>query len=405
MKTIQKPKTNPSAVTQVVSLNTLKIIGYTKDERTNTNVVYAQINISEYLTLVGNNFDRFEIQRRREQHSAYKRMKEDIINGALLPTITLAVNPEVAQQYIELASAKNSDGLIASFNKPNDIYILDGLQRTYIISDIHKEGAPLKPDQTLLLEFWLESEIKHLIYRLIVLNAGQKPMSMRHQVELLFMTMQQKLEHEITGLSIYSEREQDKRTKPSKFAFDRLVTAYYSFMTKSPEIKRENIVVQEMNEKEVMDSSEDRLGLWFTTFTDVLKRYCALDNEAFRVYASSSQNTANNVTGSIVAKNWFADENVMNSFFAAVASFSHDDVSRLNRTYTAINTLTNQLANASIGDDPLHLNDFSLVRSGINPKKVNVGYEVRKILTDGFKEYFREEGFRDLGVCWRLSAR
>ena len=391
----------------------LKIIGYTKDERTNTNVVYAQVNISEYLTLVGDNFDRFEIQRKREQHSAYKRMKGDIIKGALLPTITLAINPAVAHKYIALAADKNSEELIKILNNPNDIYILDGLQRTYIISDIRAEKAEFKADQKLLLEFWFESEIKHLIYRLIVLNAGQKPMSMRHQVELLFMTMQQKLEAEIPGLHIYAERDQEKRNRANKFPFDRLVTAYYSFMTKSPETKRENIVVQEMNEKTVMDSSEDVLASSFNVFTSLLKKYCVLDAEAFRVYSDFSLKVDPTAvgpdvpapTGQLIAKNWLADENVINSFFAAVASFSHGDDSRLQRTYTAIQTLTNQLKDAQSGADPFHLRDFDRVRSGINPKKVNVGYEVRKTLADGFKEYFRDEGFTNLGECWKLSAR
>ena len=79
---------------------TLKIISSTKDLRTNTHVLYAQIDITDYIKMVGKNFDRFEIQRPRQKHKAYNRMEKDIAKGALLPSITLAVNPKVVDQYL-----------------------------------------------------------------------------------------------------------------------------------------------------------------------------------------------------------------------------------------------------------------------------------------------------------------
>lgn len=52
-----------------------------EDIRTSTPVIYAQMKITDYLELVGNNFDKFSIQRRREKHPAYSRMKDDIKNN------------------------------------------------------------------------------------------------------------------------------------------------------------------------------------------------------------------------------------------------------------------------------------------------------------------------------------
>ena len=56
-------------------MKSLEIIGYTTDFRTNTNILYAQIKINEYLDLVGKDFDRFEIQRKKEKHKGYNRLK------------------------------------------------------------------------------------------------------------------------------------------------------------------------------------------------------------------------------------------------------------------------------------------------------------------------------------------
>src|SRR5690606_1804738 len=138
--------------------------------------------------------------------------------------------------------------------------------RTYIINDLLNEGFIFKEDQKMLLEIWFEKEINHLIYRLIVLNSGQKPMSMRHQVELLFMTLKNSLSKDIDGLELYLEKDGQIRSKPKKFAFDRIVNAYYSFLTKSPETDRDNLVVKKLNEDDILSSTETELNENYASF-------------------------------------------------------------------------------------------------------------------------------------------
>lgn len=378
-------------------MKSLKIIGTTKDLRTATNVLYAQITITDYLELVGENFDRFEIQRPRQTHKAYKRMQTDIAAGGLLPSITLAVNPKSVAGYIKILEEGDFITLSQNLFNSKNIYILDGLQRTYIISDLKKAGTKFNRNQKLLLEFWFEKEIKHLIYRLIVLNAGQKPMSMRHQVELLFMTMQDKIQSEIKSLELYAERDETRRNKPKKFPFDRIVTAYYCFVTKSSEMKRENLVVQELNELEILNSSEEELSDSFNEFMKVLDKYVQLDSEVFRIYEDFTNTEIKS------PKNWLAEENVINSFFSAVSQFSTDN-NRKKRMTTSLNLLLSNIKKSPKGTDPLGLKELAIVRSGINPKKFNVGFETRKTLTNGFKEFFRETGDIEIKECWRMGA-
>ncbi len=375
-------------------MKSLKIISKTKDLRTNTNILYAQIEISDYLNLVGEDFDKFEIQRKREKHKAYKRLKIDLMKGALLPAITLAVSPEEVKNFVPLIEQNNNSAIIKILNR-TDIYILDGLQRTYIISDLEKEGTKFKKGQKILLEFWFESELRHLIYRLIILNAGQKPMSMRHQVELLFMTAQNKLQKDIPELVLYKENDETRRTNYNQFPFDRIVTAYYSFITKSAEVRRDNIVVQQMSENDILFSDEKDLAENFSNFEDHLKKYCYLDKEIFRIYKSSKV-----LKG---GKNWLADENVMNSFFAAISSFGSEH-RKMNRSKKAITGLVKYLKSVQSGEDPLGLKKFNEIKSGLNPRRENVGFATRKLIMNGFKEYFREEGEISFEECWRLSA-
>jgi len=62
------------------------------------------------------------------------------------------------------------------------------------------------------------------------------------------------------------------------------------------------------------------------------------------------------------------------------------------------------LRKAKKGSDPLALKTLSQIRVGINPKKENVGFATRRLLTNGFKEFFREEGRLNLADCWRLAT-
>ncbi|MBU0930861.1 MAG: hypothetical protein KJ585_02530 [Alphaproteobacteria bacterium] len=163
----------------------ISILGTATDVRTGTAVVYTQMNIAEYLEIVGTGFEDFHLQRRRESHKAYARLKEDIRNGALLPSITLAVKPEkvddIVPTYTDYVTepSRHAAKLAELISVPGSVDILDGLQRTYIMHDLATEQAEFKEGQRILVEFWLERDLHNLIYRIIVLNAGQKPMSIR----------------------------------------------------------------------------------------------------------------------------------------------------------------------------------------------------------------------------------
>jgi hypothetical protein len=376
----------------------LQILGLAEDKRTSTPVIYAQVPIVEFLPLVGSEFESFSIQRRREKHKAYDRMKKDIVDGALLPSITLAVKPERVPDLRPLHASADFDQLASRLSQPGQVNILDGLQRTYIIKDLVDEGTDLNPHQTLHLEFWLEDDINNLVYRIIVLNAGQKPMSMRHQIELLFSTLKQKLEDEINGLEIYRERDQTRRRSPRKFALDRLSAAYQSYITKSPEVSRENIVAQQIVEANAMDASEEQLTSEFNSFVQLLNQYCRLDDEVCRVYPERDD-SSEMPTGA----NWFGSDNVLQAFFAAHSQYVSGDIQK-QRAEAGLDKILDHLMRSSPEDDPLGLRRLLEIQKGLSPRKVNIGTGTRKLLTNGFKELFRGEGDISMEDCWTLAA-
>lgn len=392
---------------------TIKILGTATDVRTNTSVVYTQMRIPEYLRIVGSDFGNFHLQRRREDHKAYARLSADIREGALLPSITLAVKPEAVPTILPSYEAyKTNTGdtiaLTAGLESPGNVDILDGLQRTYIMSDLAAEGIDFKEDQRILVEFWLEQDLHNLIYRIIVLNAGQKPMSIRHQLELLFGSLHASIVNRISDLEIYRERDGARRSRPRKFAFNVIVSAYQALLMGSAELQKDNIIATKLMENTALDLSVDELSEQFERFISALSIYADFDAEAFRIYRPQTGNAAeadakNDDEASAASPNWFAAENVMVAYFAAIAQFSTQG-QRRHRIDVALHKLKETLENAEAGSDPLALAIFDQIRSGFIPRKTNVGVATRRLLANGFKEYFREEGDLPLGQCWTLAA-
>lgn len=70
-----------------------------------------------------------------------------------------------------------------------------------------------------------------------------------------------------------------------------------------------------MIESDILDSEEEFLSESFLKFKNTLNEYAKIDEQIFRVYNGSELNSY---------KNWFADANVINSFFAAVSKYTID---------------------------------------------------------------------------------
>ena len=161
--------------------------------------------------------------------------------------------------------------------------------------------------------------------------------------------------------------------------------------------RRENIVVEQLNELEILNSDENELNATFQSFIFYLEYYSKLDELVFRLYDDFQKFKVRS------PKNWLVEETTMSSFFAAISQFVTDE-KRRQRVIVTLDKLLVKLRAAKAQEDILDLTSFSDIKEGISPKKFNVGIETRKILTNGFKEYFREEGEMSFKECWKQGS-
>lgn len=375
-----------------------EVIGTTKDLKSGTHVIYCQASLDKYLDIVGEEFGEFSLQRKRESHKAYKRLREDIIEGALLPSITLSVKHHLVSDII--ANSDNTEKLQELLSRDDVVDILDGLQRTYIISDLKKNGITFKEGQTLLLEYWLEPDLSKLIYRMIVLNSGQKAMSMRHQIELLFLSLQETISSRLEGIEIIKEKDQKRRTQVKKYHLSSIVASYNAFITASHETDKENLVAQKLIDDGAFDSSEEELTAQFEDFMHYLRVFIDLDEKCWNIYTVDQVNEYGEEIELGDSQNWLGSENVMVSVFSAISQFLN--TGKRSRVDQAFDKLFAEIENGNL--DPLGLNTFNQVKIGLIYKKANMGFVTRKLIHTGFKEYFRDCGDTSLAGCWPQAA-
>lgn len=372
-----------------------EVLGTAKDLKSGANIVYCQTTPAKYLEIIGDDFQDFELQRKKENHKAYVRLQEDIKEGALLPSITLAVKHEYVAEIIEILDDKEK--LKNKLSQNNGLAdILDGLQRTYILKELQEKGVTFVEGQTLLLEYWLEPDLKNIVYRMIVLNSGQKAMSMRHQIDLLFATTRKTIEEQVSNIELFTERDNKKRTSASKYPLSNIAGAYNAFLKSTPEQDGENIVNDNIKNNEIFESSKEQINSDFDSFIRIFKEFKEIDELAWDLYQRLS---IPEITDGHL---WLGSENVLLGFFAAAGLLTSHKMEE--KLYKSLEKIKNDLGNLENDFDYFAILKYQDMIKNINAKKVNIGSARRKYIFLLFKEYFRSEGDFDFSACWDMAV-
>ena len=200
-----------------------KILSYSFDEKVKAEVCYIKLPLRKYFDFVLTEGG-IEIQRRFLGARLYQRLIADIIQGAVIPPIaTIGNNVTLAK-----------DRKILVLEERSSLAILDGLQRTHclkIVENILRKGEKSKyleaiskniPDfniesakfkdvnnfldnYEILIEVWLNMDLKKTLYKMIVLNTGQRKMSLEHQLDILSLELRKILEK--IRIKTYTEKE------------------------------------------------------------------------------------------------------------------------------------------------------------------------------------------------------
>lgn len=244
--------------------------------------------------------NKLEFQRNPLRASFYKRLEEDIQIGCIMPNITVAIKvdkkmpteEEITEKYIN-ENLKNA-------------FILDGIQRLTTLNRIDRS----KVDMTRMLycNILVCDSMDRLLYRMITLNNGQKPMSARHQIEILAGNI-----FDFDSLPILSVTEKSKKTKrkneDESMNKENLIKGYLAYISNSVNIDNQKIIEEKMNELIADKILNSNIASKNGEFKDVINYISAmLDDD----YLNNWFKVANNFIGFSAA---------MNTIFSKVCEF------------------------------------------------------------------------------------
>lgn len=220
----------------------------------NTNFQFALESLAPLL-------DRFGEQRKAQNKTFYDRLRSDIISGCIMPPITIAFVseefskvdiPENLQEYI---NANIAEG-----------YILDGMQRLLTLVDASKD-AGFDAARPLYVNVIIAERYDFLLYRMITLNNGQKPMTARHQIEMLTKGA---IDISEANLNVVREKQTEGTKVKHAFRMSDIAEAYTAYLSNSLHNQNSKIIESKLDEILVGKVMEAGVNSQTVSFSEIL---------------------------------------------------------------------------------------------------------------------------------------
>lgn len=259
----------------------MKVLSSLRDHRISSTNFLVEITVDEYLQFAKDILEKNEYQRRRVRASktVYSLLKKDIQKGCIMPPLVLAITSQMKDGEPKLEEFED----FLNANKDH-LIILDGLQRTYSIVDLINEVLNRKDEDSLKTilshpiraEFYVGLNRLGILYRMLTLNTGQTPMSLRQQIEILYLDYSHV---SINGIELIREADGKKASAPNQYNFRDIVEGFNSYLERNElPIDRANILenIKSLEnlalENQEIDIFENYLKSW-NSFMSALMKY------------------------------------------------------------------------------------------------------------------------------------
>lgn len=211
----------------------MKAVSCLKDLRIDAFNVLFEISISDYATLVSPVLRKNEFQRRRVSSSktVYSLLRNDLRQQCVIPPVVLALTAPAA----DLDELNLERFQIFLRDHKESLLILDGLQRTYTILDLLQELGDAGDDEAraevlaskIRMEVYFGINRLGILYRMLTLNTGQTPMSLRQQIEILYLDY---LDTAVEGVDLVRETDGRSATGTDSYNFKDIVEGFNAYL-------------------------------------------------------------------------------------------------------------------------------------------------------------------------------
>ncbi|WP_071190386.1 hypothetical protein [Trichormus sp. NMC-1] len=382
----------------------MKILSRIFDNRINAHNILTEISIDEYLEIANFISKNNPLQRKRlkSYSSIYNLLKEDIKIGCTIPPIVLALSNDI-QENIDFDNVHDNT-IINYINSHKDkLIILDGLQRTHSLIDVDQDLQfennidVLKKfhNHKLRFEIYLGINKIGILYRMLTLNTGQSPMSVRHQIEILYSDyLDESISSEIKLLKEVDEPSPHEIGEYRfEYRFNDVIDGFTSYLLRDEaSLDRRDLleIIKSLENLAQENQNKDLFKSYLITYNEFVKKIRELsgdwkfNDEQIRLSSKPFGDSVDKI---------FTKSQLMTGFGAAVGFLKDkhliDSFDDINQKITQINLSNN---------DQSFLDELILTLDDISKTARKIGNSQRMYFYYFFRELFSSESDSYLSI-------
>ena len=216
-----------------------------------------------------------------------EQMSNDFAMGAVLPAVVIGIVDDDIDisEHISKSINENGEFFRSYIEQHKDkLCIIDGMQRTTAMLEALVKKPNLDP--IIRIELWVSKSISQLIYRMLVLNTGQVPWTIRRQLEVVLQPILVYLKENLHDVDIITSNESSRRSNSGEFQAHRIIESFLIFGTRTEKVSSKDIISDEYTKLDFIESSSktEILG----TFTQIFNRIIKLDHVFSKVQQDDS---------------------------------------------------------------------------------------------------------------------
>ncbi len=371
----------------------MQIKSILEDKKVSAKSVLIEISIRDYLDLAKKIYRQNNLQRRRVRSSrtVYSLLKADMMYGCVIPPVVLAYTKP---------SGTLEAGLRAAFVDDSEHFVLlDGLQRSLTLMDIEAELSTQPDIHAEFLNRLMRCEIYEginkigILYRMLTLNTGQTPMSVRHQIEIMY---QDYLDVQIEGITLVREVDAKRARHPNCYNFRDVIEGLNSYLERSESPLDRGDILDNISSLENLAKENDNRDVFkdfLTSWNRFVSRVTELDikHPSDAPSDDASEDTDSKVWGSTGVQ-IFKRAQAISGFGAAIGMLRDEDGT------TTFNTL--DIANITVGSsNEDFILEFNELMSSLTNRAKRIGNAQRLF----FRQYFKMLFWAESGAYLNLT--
>lgn len=369
----------------------------------------ASINLEEYISGLPHDYKSYQVQREIVKNTYLDNLVSTIIKHQHIPPIVLVVEDgkfEINADYLDIKEYKILDGLQRTF-RLKIIYdiikmLLDkwDLQSKQLLemnrlglSKLFKEELLKINGDSLILfelkefakkngkaeleklyqrnqwfEIWQGLDSDKEVEKMLILNAGHKPVKSKHQLELLFrniLPILQKVdfpEFKLVREKEISSIQYSKNRVAGQFHFSHIITAILSLNEGKPQTTNTNLIQKSQSDSFNEEVFDKFLNLEF--LKEFIKTLLEIDSAIINEFGSTGIK-------------WMGRETSLAGMFAATGKMISEDYIKPTEALKTLKT--------KITENPtlLNLEEFENQRNSLDLAKINIGSVNKKAVYEG----------------------